>query len=442
MQQFLGTVLLRDEIISLLKKNGLVEPCYSKLLDYVIELFQTQGLGSDYYGYHNVEHELEVTYVTLLAAQWYSLLGYFTKDDLKYLYVTALLHDFDPEKNVDKPHEEGVIRFIKGDKKVQLLLKEAGIEIDIIIALVLRTTFPWAGELKEKAMQQIEESLSLPNTFKDSPDEKEHYKKLGWFLSVADRISGYALGDFSKAMELAKKNAHALGWHPYFIVRRSVSFFEDLLNNESEMCEEVLRSLPKTMRKAFMDNVLSFMRLRQREIEIKASLVYDNVKLVPTIDSGRRRLDDNFIDTLFAIYQELPTPLQFNKNNFRESIKDPSTVVNTLRLGNENGEIIGFAKGGPLENYELQQKIKDKNYGLFNTVFQEPLSLKMGYWGQKGGREMRLLFTMLAQAKGYKYLTSFALREVIQKRIERNEKIEFVQKFDPERWDYYRLKLT
>lgn len=442
MQQFLGTVALRDEILDILKKNGVSESCYSKLLDYVIELFQTQGLGSNYYGYHNIDHELEVTYVTLLAAQWYSLLGYFTKEDIKYLYVAALLHDFDPEKNVDKPHEEGVIRFVKDDKKVQSLLKEGGIEIDIIIALILRTTFPWAGELKEKAMQQIEESLSLPNTFKDSHDEKEHYKKLGWFLSVADRISGYALGDFSKAMELAKKNAHALGWHPYFIVRRSVSYFEDLLNNESEMCEEVLRSLPKTMRKTFMDNVLSFMRLREREIEIKASLVYDNVKLVPTIDGGRRRFDDNFINSLVAIYEELPTPLQFNKNSFTESVKEPSTILNTLRLGNENGEIIGFAKGGPLENYELQQKIKDKNCGLFNTVFLEPLALKMGYWGQKGGREMRLLFTMLAQAKGYKYLTSFALREVIQKRIERNEKIEFVQKFDPERWDYYRLKLT
>ena len=442
MQQFLGTVALRQEILDLLKKNGMSESCYSKLLDYIIELFQTQGLGSDYYGYHNVDHELEVTYVTLIAAQWQSILNYVTKDDMRYLFVAALLHDFDPQKSVDKPHEEGVVKFVKNDKKILELLKEADIDVNIIMALILRTTFPWRAELKTQAELQIEECLSESSITKNSPERKEHFKKLGWFLSVTDRISGYALGDFSKAMELAKMNAHALGWHPYFIVRRSVAYFDDLLNNESEMCEAVLRSIPKSMRKTFMDNVLSFMRSREKEIQIKASLVYDNVKLVPTIEVGQRRFDDDFIKTLFSIYEELPRPLQFKRKSFAESIKDPKTILNTLRLGSEIGEIIGYAKGGPLEDYELRPEIKDKNYCLYNTVFLEPLSLKMGYWGQRGGREMRLLFTMLAQAKGYKYLTSFALRDVIQSRIERNEQMEFVQKFDPERWDYYRIKLT
>ena len=54
---------------------------------------------------------------------------------------------------------------------------------------------------------------------------------------------------------------------------------------------------------------------------------------------------------------------------------------------------------------------------------------------------MRLLFTIQAEAKGYKFLTSFALRDVIQKRIEREEGVEFVKQFDPERWDYYRIRL-
>ena len=65
----------------------------------------------------------------------------------------------------------------------------------------------------------------------------------------------------------------------------------------------------------------------------------------------------------------------------------------------------------------------------------------MGYWGLKGGREIRLLFLMQAQSKGYKYLSSFALRDVIEERMRRNEKIEFVKQFDPERWDYYRVRL-
>jgi len=144
---------------------------------------------------------------------------------------------------------------------------------------------------------------------------------------------------------------------------------------------------------------------------------------------------------LYKIFEELPRPLQFNRENFSESIRNPNTLLNTLRLGNEEGPIIGFAKGGPLEDYKLRPEIKDHNYGMFNTMFLEPLALKMGYWGQRGGREMRLLLTMQAEAKGYKYLTSFALRDVIQNRIKRNEKIEFVKQFDPERWDYYRIKL-
>ena len=40
-------------------------------------------------------------------------------------------------------------------------------------------------------------------------------------------------------------------------------------------------------------------------------------------------------------------PLQFNKNNFEKSIKDKNVILNTLRLQNLNGKIIGFAKGGP-----------------------------------------------------------------------------------------------
>ena len=71
-----------------------------------------------------------------------------------------------------------------------------------------------------------------------------------------------------------------------------------------------------------------------------------------------------------------------------------------------------------LRHTNYDSEIKDANYGLNNTAFMEPLAIRMGYWGQSGGREMRLLFNMQAQAKGYKYLTSFALRDVISSRIQ------------------------
>ena len=441
MQQITSSAQLKDQILDLLHKNGFDSPSYSKILDYTIELFHAKGLDDDYYWYHNIVHELEVTYVTLIAAQWESFLNNFTKEDLSYLFVAALFHDYDPSKQVDKPCEENAVKFVTTDEKLLELMKNVGIDENIIAVLILRTTYPWSGELQQKAEKQIEEYLSVSDITKNDPNKKEHYKILGWFLSVADRIGGYALGDFSKALEMAKKNAYALFWHSSLIARRSMAYFEVLLDNDAKMCERILRSLPKQMRKSFMDNVLSFYKLREQEIQINASFVYDNLKIVPTIETMNRRQNNDFINVLYKIFEELPRPLQFNRENFSESVRNPNTFLNTLRLGTEEGPIIGFAKGGPLEDYKLRPEINDHNYGMFNTMFLEPLALKMGYWGHSGGHEMRLLFTMQAEAKGYKYLTSFAPRVVIEDRIKRNEKIEFVKQIPLERWDYYRLKL-
>lgn len=433
---------LKNQINDLAVLMGLDRPCYANMLDFAIDLFESQGLGMEYYGYHNVEHELEVTYITLIAANWKSHLNPINQEDLKYLYTAALFHDFDPEKSVDKPHEESVLKFLATNQELKRFLDEAELDLDIIKALILRTTFPWRGKLKEDAEKQIKECFDVSPITKNNPQKRDHYLRLGWFLSVVDRISGYALGDFSKGMEMAKKNAHALAWHPSFIVQRSVAYFEDLLNNETEMCERVLSSIPKHMRKNFMINVLSFLKLRQQEIQIHADFVYDNLKIHPTIESMKSRYDPDFIKTLLAIYDELPKPLQMARENFADSIKDPNTLISTIRLGDNKGPIIGFAKGGPLEKYEnLREKVSDENFGKNNTVFLEPIAIKMGYWGHHGGSELRHLFTMQAHAKKYKYLTSFALRDVISKRAETHERAKFVKQFDPERWDYYRIQL-
>jgi hypothetical protein len=434
-------VVLREEIQKIMVDNGFKRECFSKILDYTIELFESKGLGIDYYGYHNIIHELEVTYVTLLAAQWESMHGIIKPKDFPYLFVAALFHDYDPQKKVDKPHEEDAIKFVMSDEKLNSLLKDADIDKNLIAALIHRTTYPWHGEIKETTEKKIEDCINLVEHVKNDENQKEHIKKLGWFLSVTDRIAGYSLGDFSKALEMAQKNAHALAWHPYYIVRRSVAYFEELLNNDAEMYQRVLRALPKEMRKNFTDNVLSFMRLREQEIQIEGSLVYDNAKFFAIIEPMSNRQNREFIDILSSIHNQLPKPLQFKKNEFVESIMDKDTILNTLRLGSDRGPIIGFTKGGPLEAYKLRHEISDVNYGLNNTAFMEPLSIRMGYWGQSGGREMRMLFNMQAQAKGYKYLTSFALRDVISSRIKRKEPIEFVKQFDPERWDYYRIML-
>jgi hypothetical protein len=431
---------MRNEILSLIVESGIDEDCYTEMLDYTIELFETQGLGSDYYGYHNINHELEVTYISLLSANRNNTAKRFGKGDLKYLYAAALFHDFDPQKSVDKPHEENVLRFILSDKKLRKLFDDAKLDIEIIKVLILRTTYPWNGVLKENAERQIKECFKNSEITRNDQSKQEHFMNLGWYLSVVDRISGYALGNFSKAMEMAKMNAHALAWRPSLIVRSSVAYFEELLNKETEMCRFVLESLPTNMRKNFYDTVLSFMNIRQQEIVIQANCTYDNLKLVPTIEKTDTRNDPEFIKLLYSIFLELPKPLQFARDNFIESVKDQNVVLNTLRLNDCNGEIVGFAKGGSLENYRLRPEIRDENYGLNNTIFLEPLALKMGYWGLKGGSEMRHMFILQAHAKKYKYLTSFALRDVIKSRVSK-ESAEFVTKFDPERWDYYRIKI-
>ncbi len=429
---------MRKKILNLMVLNRLEDDCYTEMLDYTIDLFESQGLGSDYYGYHNIDHELEVTYVSLLAVEQNRV--QFTDEDLKYLYIAALFHDFDPEKNVDKPHEESVIKFISMDKKLRQLINATNVDIEILKVLILRTTYPWSGELRKNAEAEIKQCFQNSDLTRNNQQYQHHILEIGEYLSVVDRISGYALGDFTKAMKMAKMNAHALAWRPSLIVRSAVAYFEELLNKEPDMTKTILRILPKVMRKNFFDTVLSFMKIRQQEITIQADYAYENLKLVPTIESMVTRKDPNFIKTLYEIFLELPTPLQFEKENFEKSIKDPKTIINTLRLNYKDGEIVGFVKGGALEKYKLREEIRDENYGLENTIFLEPLALKMGYWGLKGGSEMRHMFILQSYSMKYKYMTSFALRDVIKARITK-ERAEFVTQFDPERWDYYRIKI-
>jgi hypothetical protein len=438
LQQIAKTHSMRNEILNLMVLNKLGDDCYTEMLDFTIDLFESQGLGSDYYGYHNIDHELEVTYVSLLAVEQNRV--QFTDEDLKYLFIAALFHDFDPEKNVDKPHEESVIKFITTDKKLRQLINTTNIDLEIIKVLILRTTYPWSGDLRKNAEAEIKQCFQNSDLTRNNQQYQHHILEIGEYLSVVDRISGYALGDFTKAMKMAKMNAHALAWRPSLIVRSAVAYFEELLNKEPDMTKAILRILPKEMRKNFFDTVLSFMKIRQQEITIQADYAYENLKLVPTIESMTTRKDPNFIKTLYEIFLELPTPLQFEKENFEKSIKDPKTIINTLRLNDKNGEIVGFVKGGALEKYKLREEIRDENYGLENTIFLEPLALKMGYWGLKGGSEMRHMFILQSYSMKYKYMTSFALRDVIKARITK-ERAEFVTQFDPERWDYYRIKI-
>ncbi|MDH3657496.1 MAG: GNAT family N-acetyltransferase [Nitrosopumilus sp.] len=438
---FPNTYALRDEIQRLADSEGLNKPCFKEMLEYTVQLFETQGLGSDYYGYHNIDHELEVTYITLLAASKSREKFGITQKDLEYLYTASLFHDFDPQKSVDKPHEDSVIKFISLDKNLKNLLDQSQLDIELITVLILRTTYPWSGKLKEYAEGKIKDCFKRSEITKNDEQIQEHFMTLGWFLSIVDRVSGYALGDFAKAMEMAKKNAHALAWHPSVVTQRSVAYFEELLNKEGDICQSVLCSLPNSMRKNFMNAVLSFMKSREKEIKIKSEFVFGNINLVSVADSMNMRNNSDFLRMLFSIYNELPKPLQLARIGFTDSITTDKTILCTLRINGDNGKIIGFAKGGPLESYKLRSEIEDENYLKQNTVFLEPIAIKMGYWGLGAGTKLRDHFYLQAKENDYQFLTSYGLRDVIRDRISK-EDAEFVIMFDPEHWDYYRVNLT
>jgi hypothetical protein len=237
--------------------------------------FSKKGLGFDYYGYHNIDHELEATYFTLLSAKGHLLQDndyiHFTKEDLKYLFVSALFHDYDPAKKFDRPNEESVECFLRNDPKIKKFIENVELDIDTVIAIIYRTAYPFQGKIAEDATNRIQNLIlkdrsdtsnndSIRRDDKNDLKRLEHYQYLGWFLSVCERIAGYSLGDFEYANKLARSNAHALGWHPCIINEESVKYF-DALKKEKDMLDFVLEGVPDKLKNNFLNNVSSFQNL-------------------------------------------------------------------------------------------------------------------------------------------------------------------------------------
>ena len=423
--------------MDLLKNENLDDSAYLEIMEYCLDDFNKQNLNDNYYGYHNLSHNLVVIHNTLLASRGEEFKKIISQDDFKHLFVAALFHDYDPSKVEDKPKEITASKFVTTDFKLQSLLNKIDVDVNLVAALILRTSHPW--KVKQKEIEPMITQHYTKSKYAMEIQKQKHYSNLGWLMSIADRVGAYALGDFLDAMELAKKNSHSLGWDPEYTVHRSIAYFETLLNEEKEMSDKVMRSLPKSMQQRFQKNVASFIKLRKKELEVKKSISNGEIQLIPVIE--KQVCDRGFAEMLFDIFDELPDPLQFKRVSFFESLEDPETVLTTLRLGSESGEIIGFAKGGPLEGYSIPNKINDENSGKHNTVFLEPLAIKAGYWGHGGGPAMRKMFREEAKKRKYDYLTGLQSREVIQNRINREDSIEFVQQLNPERLDYYRITL-
>jgi hypothetical protein len=435
--------VLKRNILKLASDIGFQDKWTAALLRHAVSEFSKKGLGADYYGYHNIQHELEAAYFSLIAAYGHYRHDLkFDQQDLIYLFVAALFHDYDPLKHFDKPHEDSVEAFVRDDNQIKKYLDDVGINIDIVFVLIHRTAYPFLDKIAEHANKRIEELFNRADIPENDSETREHYKQLGWFLSVSERIAGYALGDIEHGRDLARRNAHALGWHPSRINEESVRYFS-IMKGEKEMMQTVLEHVPENYKKNFFDNIQSFRDAWEEENSIRASIKKNETNLVPAlIEKCGSNIDPNVRESVLKIYRELPLPVPpIYENKFKKLLSNSNSILITLRVNDENGEVVGYVKGGPLENYELRRGTYDTNVGKRNTAYMEWIGIKSGYWGEAGGHFLRSEFLKEARNRDYEYVTSYVHRLVITKRKERGEPIEIVQKYDPDRLDYYRVDL-
>ncbi|HEU5462168.1 MAG TPA: hypothetical protein VFU79_07845 [Nitrososphaeraceae archaeon] len=435
---------LKNRIIQVGNSLGISTKWLNKTVEHAITEFSVNGLGVDYYGYHNINHELEATYFTLLAVfgQKNNIRNNnFDSMDIKYLFTSALYHDFDPLKRFEKPNEDAVESYIRSDKKIKESIDEAGLDIDIVIAIIHRTAYPFQGEIAEHARERMNQLFTDAGISVNDTDKRKHYENLGWFLSVSERVAGYALQGFEHALELARRNAHGLGWHPSRINKESVKFFS-LLNKEKEMLDFVLEGIPEQYKQNYHNNIAKFKESFAKEIEIRNAVRKGEINLL-FIPEENKNINPNTLNEIISLYKELNNPIEINnEKKFARSIKHSKTILVSLRLNEINGKLIGFAKGGPLEYYKLRRGTFEENFGQKNTIFLERINIKTGYWGESGGHNLRIKFLTEAKRKGYEFVTGYVHRDVLIRRINNGEPTSIIQKYDPDKLDYYRLYLA
>jgi hypothetical protein len=269
---------------------------------------------------------------------------------------------------------------------------------------------------------------------------RKHYEDLGWFLSVAERVAGYALGDFEHSKDLARRNAHALNWHPSVINERSAKYF-DLLKDEKEMFDRVMEGVPHDFKEVFFGNVETFRDTLIMEQELRI-LVKNKLVMVPVVEKCRADLEPYVQESIFSILREQPMLVPVEEKNLSKSLSVEDSILITLRINDKVGDIVGFAKGGPLEKCTLRRGTKDHNVGKGNTAYLEGIGIKQGFWGETGGHLLRMRFLDDAIKHGYRFVTGYAHRDVVIQRMTRGENIQIVQKYDPDKLDYYRADLS
>jgi hypothetical protein len=475
---------LKNKIIHLATEMKLEKRWTKDIVRHAVSEFSKKGLGKDYYGYHNIEHELEATYFTLLAANGHIKQNkdnnfFFSKEDIKYLFVSALFHDYDPSKKFDKPNEKSIEKFLRNDLKIKKFVDIAGIDINVVIAIIYRTAYPFKGKIAEHTIRRIEDLL-LSNCYSDGYQDKEkrlnHYLQFGWFLSICERIAGYTLGNFQYAIRLATTNALALGWHPSVINQESVKYFESLKNQENEMLQFVLEAISPILKNNFFNNISSFKKLYEKEKRIRHLVLKKEIEFICKLEDidNSNNLSNQYLQLkscILDIYSKIPLPLKRGQQHFISSLSDPNTILITLRMKEKRQyskqkikidkerkekiidiidyndickkeSIVGYVKGGPIEKYGFRYGTLDESYGKKNTAYMECIGIRIGYWSSGGGHLLRMNFLLEAKKRGYKFVTGYLPRKVITDKINKGESIHIVKKYDPDKLDYYRIDLN
>jgi hypothetical protein len=209
--------------------------------------------------------------------------------------------------------------------------------------------------------------------------------------------------------------------------------------NEKEMFDLVISSIPQEFKRNFFDNVANFKESWNKELGLRDRK--KGSKLVFVTENNSTHISSSTLTGMLEVFKTVPTLIQVNENEFLKSIYDLKSIIVTMRLDEPNGKIIGYAKGGPLENYSLRPGTIDAHYGDGNTIYLEGISVVEGYWGSTGGHYLRIKFLNEALKRGYKFLTGYAHRDVILLRRKKMELIDIVRKYDPDMLDYYRVDL-
>ena len=262
--------------------------------------------------------------------------------------------------------------------KIKEFIANANLDIDLVMILIHRTAYPFKGEIERYANMKIDELFNQAGISQNDIETRERFRSLGWFLSVSERIAGYALGNYEHARDIARRNAHALGWHPSVINKNSVKFFDTMMIEEKEMFDYIMSNIPAEFRKNFYDNVAYFKESWNKELGLKDSK--RGTKLIFVTEEQDSKMDENTVRILLDINSRVSTLIRQSEDHFRKTIADESSILVTLRKNDSTGDIIGYAKGGPLENYELRPGTVDVNEGSMNTAYLEGVSILEGYW--------------------------------------------------------------